>query len=134
MRAHNIADAPPRRVQGTQIEGTFWRDMAVRMDGALHEGRIYLFSNGTVSPSNRRYSSVDNDYKINFSETKSDVREAPVQARRRPVPSGVSLSLALILFVAFFLRLVALCTCTATLADTVHMTLCTGASLHRVHA
>jgi ssDNA-binding replication factor A large subunit len=66
-------------VQGKQIEGTFWRDMAERMDALLQEGKVYFFSNGTVSPSNRRYSTVDNDYKINFSESKSEVREAEVQ-------------------------------------------------------
>jgi hypothetical protein len=67
------------QLQGKQIEGTFWRDMADRMDTVLQEGKIYFFSNGTVGPSNRRYSTVDNDYKINFSESKSEVKEDEVQ-------------------------------------------------------
>jgi hypothetical protein len=68
-------------VQGKQIEGTFWREMAIQMDSTLVEGKVYYFSNGAVSPANRKYSSVDNDYKINFNETKSSVREAEAQAR-----------------------------------------------------
>ena len=68
-------------MQGKQIEGTFWRDMADKMDAELMEGQVYYFSNGNVSPSNRKFSTVDNDYKINFSEGKSEVKLADVQAR-----------------------------------------------------
>ena len=35
-------------VQGTQIEGTFWRHMAERLDNELVEGRVFYFSDGTV--------------------------------------------------------------------------------------
>lgn len=70
-------------VQGKQIEGTFWRDMADKMDSELVEGRVYYFSNGSVLPSNRKFSTVDNDYKINFNEGKSEVKLAEVQV---PLP------------------------------------------------
>jgi hypothetical protein len=53
--------------------------MAERLERNLIEGKVYYFSNGTVSPSNRKYSTIDNDYKINFSESKSEVKEAEVQ-------------------------------------------------------
>lgn len=61
--------------QGKQIEGVFWREAAEKMATALTEGRIYFISGGTVVPSNRKYSSVDNDYKINFN-FKTEVKEA----------------------------------------------------------
>lgn len=53
--------------------------MAERLERELFEGKVYYFSNGTVSPSNRKYSTIDNDYKVNFSENKSEVKEAEVQ-------------------------------------------------------
>lgn len=42
---------------------------------------MYYFSNGGVSPANRKFSTVDNDYKINFSEGRSAVQAAQTQAR-----------------------------------------------------
>lgn len=69
-----------RAAQGTQIEGTFWRDAAERMDGVLREGAAYVISNGNVKPANRKFSSVANDYKIDFSLA-TTVREVATQVR-----------------------------------------------------
>lgn len=66
-------------MQGTQIEITFWREQAIEKHATLKEGTVYYFSNGAVLPSNRKYSTVDNDYKINMGP-KSSVEQAADQA------------------------------------------------------
>lgn len=62
-------------MQGSQIEGTFWREMAEEMDKMLKVGNVYFVSNGQLSGANRRYSTTGNDYKINFNQ-KTTVKEA----------------------------------------------------------
>ena len=68
-------------VQGTQIEGTFWGDAADKYFETIREGFVYYFTNGAVSPSNRKYSTVNNDYKITF-KPQTVVEEAKDQVRQ----------------------------------------------------
>eukprot|EP00892_Ulva_mutabilis_P006812 jgi/Ulvmu1/4502/UM002_0228.1 len=62
--------------EGSQIEATFWREVADQMDSALVQGRVYYMSNGSVVPANRKYSTTGHDYRINFND-KTVVQEAP---------------------------------------------------------
>jgi ssDNA-binding replication factor A large subunit len=55
--------------------------MAERLERELEQGKVYYFSDGKVAPANRKYSTVDNDYKINFNEDRSTVKVADVQVR-----------------------------------------------------
>ena len=52
--------------QGSQIQATFFNEMADKYDMELQENRVYLFSNGTVKMANMKYSSIKNDYCISF--------------------------------------------------------------------
>lgn len=65
----------PIHMQGSQIEGTFWREMAVEMDQMLKVGSVYYISNGQLGSANRRYSTTGNDYRINFNP-KTEVKAA----------------------------------------------------------
>lgn len=67
-------------MQGSQIEATFWRELAQKMDATLVQGKVYYMSNGSVSPANRKYSTTGHDYRINFNE-KTVVQEAPSEVR-----------------------------------------------------
>ncbi len=51
---------------GTQILATFFNDVAKRWADELHEGKVYIFSNGSVKIANQKYTSVKNDYCIVF--------------------------------------------------------------------
>ncbi|CAD7702509.1 unnamed protein product [Ostreobium quekettii] len=52
--------------QGTQVEGSFWREMADKYYDNLEEGKVYYFSKFTVKPANKNYATVNNDYSLNF--------------------------------------------------------------------
>lgn len=52
--------------QGTAIEGTFWRDAADRYYDSLQEGKVYVFSRGSVKPANKNYARTRNDYCLHF--------------------------------------------------------------------
>lgn len=52
--------------QGTQILATFYNDAAVKNNEVLQENKVYLFSNGSVKISNKKYTSIKNDYCIIF--------------------------------------------------------------------
>lgn len=67
-------------MQGSQIEGTFWREMAAEMDQMLNVGSVYYISNGQLGSANRKYSTTGNDYRINFNP-KTEVKSAPDEAR-----------------------------------------------------
>lgn len=63
---------------GAVIEGTLWAEFADDHYDMLHEGKVYLFSNGKVKPANRRYSGLRSDYCINF-DTGSRIEECEDQ-------------------------------------------------------
>lgn len=52
--------------QGSTIEATFWRAAADKYFDLLAEGSVYTFARGSVKPANKRFSSVRNDYTLNF--------------------------------------------------------------------
>jgi replication factor A1 len=54
---------------GTKIEGAFFNEAADAFERKLHENKVYLFSNGTIKMSNKRFSSVKNDFCIIFEKT-----------------------------------------------------------------
>ena len=60
--------------KGDQIQGTFFNDLADKYDDILIENKIYLISNGTVKIANQKYSSIKNDYCINFDRS-SEIQE-----------------------------------------------------------
>lgn len=51
---------------GTKIEGAFFGESADYWDTKLKEGKIYLFSNGTVKISNKKFTAVKNDFCLIF--------------------------------------------------------------------
>ncbi|KAG2451925.1 hypothetical protein HYH02_003700 [Chlamydomonas schloesseri] len=63
---------------GTAIQGTFWRGPAERMSEQLVEGKVYVFHKFKVKPADKKYSSVKNEYQIDFTDT-TDVSEAADQ-------------------------------------------------------
>ncbi|TNV82512.1 hypothetical protein FGO68_gene2808 [Halteria grandinella] len=54
--------------EGTQIEGTFYKDCADEFFPKLEEGKIYLFSKSQVTTANKKFTSIQNDYRIIFNE------------------------------------------------------------------
>lgn len=56
----------PFTPQGTQIQGSFWRESADRFYDSLQEGKVYYFSNFVVKPANKQFATVRNDYQITF--------------------------------------------------------------------
>eukprot|EP00884_Botryococcus_braunii_P019282 jgi/Botrbrau1/6037/Bobra.0042s0022.1 len=76
--------------QGTAIEATFWRDAADIWYDRLDEGGVYVFKGGKVKPANRAYSSVRNDYAIDFGAgaviEQSDLDASRIQAKLDYVP------------------------------------------------
>jgi len=61
---------------GTQIQATFFKDACDKFEPIIHEGRIYLFSNGTVKLSNQRYTSIKNDFCLVF-DKQGEIVEIP---------------------------------------------------------
>lgn len=51
---------------GGQITATFFHEQADKYDLELQTNKIYLFSNGTVKVANQKYTSIKNEYCINF--------------------------------------------------------------------
>ena len=51
---------------GTKIEGAFFDEAADNFDKSLVEGKVYLFSSGAVKMSNKKFSTVKNDFCIVF--------------------------------------------------------------------
>lgn len=60
---------------GTQIEGTFFNDVAKKFDPILQKNKIYLFSNGIMKMANKKFTSVRNDFCIIF-EKNSEIQPA----------------------------------------------------------
>ncbi len=53
---------------GTSIEATLWRDVAVKLYDTFEEGKVYYISKGGLKPANKRYSSVKNDYELTITD------------------------------------------------------------------
>ncbi len=52
--------------QSSVIEATLWGELADSMYNALEVNKVYYWTKGQVKPANKQYSSVKNDYTINF--------------------------------------------------------------------
>jgi len=68
--------------QATEIEGTFWREAAEYYHSSLQEGKVYYFSNFSVRPANKKFSSVDFEYALHF-DARTKVEEAMNQDTTR---------------------------------------------------
>lgn len=53
-------------VFGSQINATFFNQAVDQFEHIIQEGRVYLFSNGVVKMANRKFTSIKNDFCINF--------------------------------------------------------------------
>jgi replication factor A1 len=60
--------------EGTLILATFFNEGAKKYDTILSENNVYLFSNGVLKISNKKFTSIKNDYCINF-DTNAEVQE-----------------------------------------------------------
>ncbi len=60
--------------EGTQIQATFFNDGARKYDPLLTENKVYLFSNGNLKISNKKFTSIKNDYCLNF-DANAEVQE-----------------------------------------------------------
>ncbi|KAF5842842.1 hypothetical protein DUNSADRAFT_4726 [Dunaliella salina] len=74
--------------EGTQIQGTFWRDAAEKYDEQMREGAVYILRKFQVKPANKQYSTVMNDYELHFSD-KSVVEEFADQSAAETMAAGV---------------------------------------------
>jgi hypothetical protein len=52
--------------EGTQIQGTFFNDAVLKFDNVMEENHVYTMTNGIVKSSNRRFTSIQNQFCINF--------------------------------------------------------------------
>lgn len=59
---------------GTKIEATFFDEAADFFDKRLVEGKVYLFSNGNVKISNKKFTTIKNDFCLTF-EKNSTITE-----------------------------------------------------------
>jgi len=75
---------------GRKIQGTFWRGQAERWGSAMQEGRVYVFTHFKVRAANKQYSTVKNDYEIQFDD-KTDVCEAADQAAGEAMRAAVDI-------------------------------------------
>ena len=48
--------------EGTQIQGTFFNDSVLKFDNVIKENSVYTMSNGIVKPSNKKFTSISNNY------------------------------------------------------------------------
>ncbi|OWZ15637.1 DAN Replication protein [Phytophthora megakarya] len=61
---------------GGEIRGTFFNDGVDKFYEMLRPGGVFFFAGGKVKMTNRKWSSVDNDYEISF-DPHSDISPAP---------------------------------------------------------
>lgn len=59
---------------GQQIEAQFWGEAAEKFDPIVQQGNVYIMSKGTVKMANRKFSSINNDYCLNFNQY-SEIKE-----------------------------------------------------------
>lgn len=63
-------------MDGTQIQGTFFKTCAQRFHPVIEENKVYIVSGGKISLANKKFTTITNDYCITFSEsTKFDPAE-----------------------------------------------------------
>lgn len=52
--------------EGTLIQATMFNETAEKWNPKLEENKVYIFANGKVGLSNKRYTSIKNDYCLTF--------------------------------------------------------------------
>ncbi|CAI2384252.1 unnamed protein product [Moneuplotes crassus] len=50
----------------SQIQASFFNDAVLKFDNVIQENCVYTMTNGTVRPANKRFTSIDNNFCINF--------------------------------------------------------------------
>ncbi|CDW83621.1 replication protein a 70 kda dna-binding subunit-like [Stylonychia lemnae] len=55
-------------VEGTQIEGTFYKDCLDFFFNKIEEGKIYTFTQAQIANANKKFTSVKNDFRIIFNQ------------------------------------------------------------------
>jgi len=48
------------------IQATFFKEAVDKYEPILDEGAVYTFSNGTIKAANKKFTSIPNDFCINF--------------------------------------------------------------------
>eukprot|EP00349_Pseudokeronopsis_sp_Brazil_P004562 CAMPEP_0202970298 /NCGR_PEP_ID=MMETSP1396-20130829/16270_1 /ASSEMBLY_ACC=CAM_ASM_000872 /TAXON_ID= /ORGANISM="Pseudokeronopsis sp., Strain Brazil" /LENGTH=188 /DNA_ID=CAMNT_0049698709 /DNA_START=518 /DNA_END=1086 /DNA_ORIENTATION=+ len=64
---------------GGQIQATFFNEQAVQFNDKLQENKVYIFSNGQIKIANKKFTSINNDYCINFDKN-AKIEESPDDA------------------------------------------------------
>ena len=59
--------------EGTQIQGVFFNDSALKFDEYIIEDHVYTMANGIVKSANKRFTSISNDFCIHFEMSSSIV-------------------------------------------------------------
>ena len=52
--------------EGTMIQATLFNEMAEKWYPKIEENKVYIFANGKVGLSNKRFTSIKNDYSLTF--------------------------------------------------------------------
>jgi replication factor A1 len=52
--------------EGTLIQGTMFNETAEKWYPKIEENKVYVFANGKVGLSNKRFTSIKNDYSLTF--------------------------------------------------------------------
>ena len=53
---------------GTQIEGTFYKDSVEKFFDKIEEGKVYVITKGQIATANKRFTSIQNDFRVIFTE------------------------------------------------------------------
>lgn len=57
-----------RDVEGNEMQGTAFGDPALRIDKEIKEGHVYVIQGGYAKVNDRKFSTVNSDYRLNFDE------------------------------------------------------------------
>ena len=55
-------------VDGTQIQGTFFTQQVAKFHPMITENKIYTVANASIKLANKKFTSITNDYCLNFSD------------------------------------------------------------------
>jgi len=71
--------------EGSAIEGTFYKDCVDVFFDRIEEGKVYRFGDASVANANKKFTSIQNDYRIIF---KSDSLIEPADAEEIKVKAA----------------------------------------------
>lgn len=52
--------------EGTQIEGTFYKETLELFYDKVEEGKIYIITKGQIAHANKKFTPIKNDFRIIF--------------------------------------------------------------------